>query len=274
MADELTPPEIREETVKLALKIASICEENAIHWFAFYGTLLGAVRHQGFIPWDDEFDIAMLRQDFDRFVEYCRRHEEELLADGYRLIDKDSAADYPYNIPRFCNIHFRMVTPEYPSAGMGVFVDLYPLDSVGDDPDVAEKRIAWKKKLFTICAASASLHKPIETRGGVVQKLLKAALYLYAKDKEPRFFFKRFDRLAQMFPQGGKYVSCVVWEMDFCAYPKAWFEDLIDAPFEDITVKIPRAYDSVLRAYYGDYTRLPPKEERVPTHDYKLYRLI
>lgn len=272
MGVELTPDEIHEEILHVVEKLASICEKNTIAWFAFYGSLLGAVRHHGFIPWDDDFDVAMLRADYDRFVEYCHRHEDELKAEGYLLIDKCSAPDYPFNIPRFCDIRFRMETKEYPDAGMGVFVDVYPLDSIGDDPGRAAKRIVWKKKLYTICAASASLHRPIESKGGSMKRLLKELLYLYAKGKSPYTFFRRFDRLAKELPQEGAYVSCVVWEMDFCAYQKKWFEDLIDAPFETITVKIPREADSVLRACYGDYTALPPAEERHPTHDYKLYR--
>ena len=155
---------------------------------------------------------------------------------------------------------------------MGVFVDIYPLDSVGDDPVGAKKRVVWKKKLYTICAASASLHKPIESRGGAAQKLIKYALYLYSRNKNAHEFFYRFDRLPDRFNKDGRYVACLVWEMDFCAYPKEWFDTLIDVPFESITVKIPQEYDRILRAYYGDYTTLPPEEERRPTHDYKLFR--
>lgn len=272
MGVELTPSEVQEETLHVVETISSICQKSNSSWFTFYGSLIGAVRHRGFIPWDDDFDIAMLRADFDRFVDYCHSHEDALKAEGYRLIDKSNSPDYPFNIPRFCDIRYRMETKEYPDAGMGVFVDIYPLDSVGDDPVGAEKRVVWKKKLYTICAASASLHKPIESRGGAAQKLIKYALYLYSRNKNAHEFFYRFDRLPDRFNKDGRYVACLVWEMDFCAYPKEWFDTLIDVPFESITVKIPQEYDRILRAYYGDYTTLPPEEERRPTHDYKLFR--
>lgn len=74
--EELTLRQMQEGALSILKKLDGICREQGLRYFLFYGTLIGAIRHKGFIPWDDDLDVAMPRPDFDRLVEYCRRHRE------------------------------------------------------------------------------------------------------------------------------------------------------------------------------------------------------
>ena len=247
MGEELSLDQIHYETLKVIEKIYEICDMLNISCVAWYGSMLGAIRHKGFIPWDDDFDIAMLRPDYDKFIDYCKTNSFKL--GEFKLIDKSVSKKYPFNLARFCHTGYRMETKEFPDAGMGLFVDIYPLDPVGNSINLARKKIQWRKKLYSI-GWNSSIKKQIpKTKKGIINKIIKFLIY-----------------------DSSKYVAVVVWEMSFRAMPKIWFEDVIDVPFESITVKVPRQYDKILKQIYGDYMKLPKKSMQHPTHDYRLYK--
>ena len=115
-----------------------VCRKHGIRYWLSSGTLLGAVRHGGFIPWDDDMDVCMLRPEYDKFVAYCNEHEEELYP--FKLMSKYTADDYPFNLQRFCDTRFKMVkTDGLSDAGMGLFIDIYPLDALGNVKNGAKK---------------------------------------------------------------------------------------------------------------------------------------
>lgn len=271
MEKELSLNEIHRETLNIILKIDEICERLRIKYTAWYGSMLGAVRHNGFIPWDDDFDIAMLRPDYEIFIDYCKNNIHDL--GSFRILDKSCSDDYPFNLARFCDMRYRMETPEFPDAGMGLFVDIYPLDPVGNDPEKAQKRIQWRKKLYSIGWNSTIKGKPVDSRKGVLEKIIKRLIYLWAKNKPPMYFYNKYDELAKVYDyETSDNVAVVVWEMSFRAMPKLWFNDLIKIPFETIEVYVPKQYNAILTQVYGDYLKLPPQELQVPTHAYKLYK--
>ena len=95
MNRELSLEEVHKETLNVLKKIDEICEHYDIKYSIMYGTLIGYMRHNGFIPWDDDMDVCMLRPEYDKFVAYCNEHEEELYP--FKLMSKYTADDYPFN---------------------------------------------------------------------------------------------------------------------------------------------------------------------------------
>ncbi len=142
---ELTLAEIHEGTLEVLKRFISVCDQIGVQYFLAYGSLIGAVRHHGFIPWDDDLDVIMLRPDYEKFREYCNKHEGELTP--FRFFDRHNTPDYPYTIGRFCDTRYRMVRNDnVPDAGQGMFIDIYPHDGAGNNNDKRWKSILKKKK--------------------------------------------------------------------------------------------------------------------------------
>lgn len=271
MEHELTLEEVHIETIKHIEYLDQLCEKIGVNYSVCFGTLIGTVRHKGFIPWDDDFDIVMLRPDYDKFVNYCQTHLEEL--GPYRLMNKDTTEGYPYNLSRFCDTRYRMESFSQSDAGMGLFIDIYPLDGIGNDPEKARKRIRWKKRLYTIGWTSSIKQTPPPSKKGFILKGAKYLLYLWAKNKTPRYFFDKFDSLSKVYDyDSSDWVAVVTWDTGFYPMKKAWIKDCVRMPFETISVRAPKEYDKILKEIYGDYMTLPPVEKRHATHSYRLFR--
>ena len=104
--EELTLRQMQEGALNILKKLDGICREQGLRYFLFYGTLIGAIRHKGFIPWDDDLDVAMPRPDFDKLVAYCRRHRQEL--QPMQLMTVDDNPQYVYPIARFSDTRYRV----------------------------------------------------------------------------------------------------------------------------------------------------------------------
>ena len=177
---ELTLPEIHEATLEILDKFIEICETNNIDYFVVYGSLIGVVRHQGFIPWDDDFDVGMLRGEFDRFCEYCHSHEKEMYP--FKLLDRTNTPNYPFNIPRLCDLRYRMETDLIPDVGMGTFIDVYPFDGMGNDPSISKK---LRMKKFFILSGLDYKNKGLFTpsKKNFVFTIVRYGIYLWSKTK-------------------------------------------------------------------------------------------
>ena len=121
--------EIQAVSLEILKKIADICGQHNWKYSLAWGTLIGAVRHNGYIPWDDDVDIQMPRPDYVKLKDFFRNHKEELYP--LRLFDND-VKDYPYELARVCDDRYVIDTKNEKPCGMGVFVDIYVLDGTGD----------------------------------------------------------------------------------------------------------------------------------------------
>lgn len=266
MGKELKLEEIHAVTLDILKKIDALTQKLQLSYYMAYGSLIGVVRHQGFIPWDDDLDIMMRREDYEIFLEYCIEHESELYP--YRIFTNRNNPEYPHMIARFCNVEYPVEVDNEIPCGMGVFVDIYPLDGMGNSAAEWKRMMRVRQQLIAGSYYATRLKFEIpKKKYRIIDKYL---LYLFAKWKGKAYFFARLEQYKTRFAwEKSRYVGCIVWEPEL--FERTYFEETTRLPFCDMQVMVPKEYDKLLRTSYGNYMELPPEEARRPQHNYKAY---
>lgn len=267
--EALSIEQIHEETIIVLTKIIDICEKLNIKYYMAYGSLLGVIRHNGFIPWDDDCDIIMLREDYDKFFAYCSQNEEVLYP--YKLMSRANTVDYPFNVARFCDLRYEMESEHANDAGMGLFIDVYVLDGVKSGKMV-EKKFNIMKKIFLQNVFSCYIDHFIPTDKGIIHNMMLFVLYKFARLFDAKYWLDKLVKFGESYrDDNSEYVTCLAWD-EFYIYERKYFNEIEKHKFENLEVEIPKEYDVLLKKWYGDYMKLPPVEKRVASHNYKLYR--
>ena len=264
--------EIQEVSLEILKKVDELCIKLNLRYSLAWGTLIGAVRHHGFIPWDDDVDIHMPRPDYEKLKCYFKTHEKELAP--LSLFDNDTPG-YPYMCARVSNNDYVIDTDNEKPCGMGIFIDIYLLDGTGDTEEEAWNYASKLCKYPRMIFLSTRKHLVLWTTKGIGMKIAKIFLFVYAKMMGKSYFEKHLMRLIDEDSYNHKdYVGCVSWceRPKYSVINKTEFEDMIDFQFEKYRFKGPRDYDKYLRMWYGDYMQLPPEKERIYHHLYKAYK--
>lgn len=242
--------------------IHQYCADNGIRYVMCYGTLIGAARHKGFIPWDNDMDIMMPRPDFERLIESFK---EGWPSDRYYMLHHSIDDKYHYQCARVCD-SYTEIHPDYireqPSR-MGVWVDIFPMDGV---PDSIIKRTIREVPLSICKILQRCDIYAVPNQKGLAPLLKRTINRIFPNtgNKYP----KKIDMLVKRYPFGEtRFVSD---EAEFGKTYRGFVEDDFNEPvlmsFEDTMLLAPRNWDTCLREYYGDYMKLPPEEART-THD-------
>ena len=266
--NELSLKDIQTETLKIMKLIDSICQKENLKYSLFYGTLLGAIRHNGFIPWDDDLDIIMPRKDYEKLAEYFKNNQEKL--SPFKWFSYETVPSYPYMIARVCNTEFRMESENEKDCGMGTFVDIYPMDVAGNGKQKFFYNKAWffSSMYFT----KSRLHYVVPK--GVLKKFVKGCSFLMSKINTIDSLRNRLIKYSKKFPyEKSDFIASITWLVDGNknVFKKSDFDELILHDFEDTKFYIPKNYDNLLTTRYGNYMQLPPENERKGHHGYKIY---
>ncbi len=268
---EVKIDEIHSITLNLMDRLHDICEENGIRYFISYGTLIGAIRHKGFIPWDDDFDVFMFRNDYDKFIHVV----EEKKDSRYRIVTRANTENYHYGIARYCDTKYRYHTElDVKQYDLGAFIDVYPMDACGETEEETERVHQKIKKLnaqYMVYCNKNSLTSKART---LIRIPYHYFLHIKYGKKFPQLIdVMERDLVTQTFDEHSKKVG-IYWETrDFRYFEREWFAERIMWPFEDREYWIPKEYDKILTLQYGDYMTLPPENERVASHSYTLYEI-
>ena len=261
--------EIQQGSFLVLKKMKEIFEKNNWNYFLTYGTLIGAVRHKGFIPWDDDIDVWVPRADYEKFIDYCINNEQDIYP--FKIIHYKNNERYIYPIARFVDTRYRIEYENAPDYGLGLFVDIYPLDGYNENDILLKKRITRLKKRISLCGLNTMVKSDNK-----LKNIIKIPYYYALRGANVTKLLKKIDLIAQKY-SFDKYdvVDCTCWA-NTLAFAKK--EELgLDTPsyliFNGEKFQVPKNYDAILRRIYGDYMELPPKEEQVAHHYYKAYRI-
>lgn len=270
MYRELSMKEIQEVSLEILKQIAKLCEQLNLNYFLIYGTLIGAIRHHGYIPWDDDVDIMMPRSDHDKLITYLMSHPLPHL----QVFNRETCLEYPYMITRISDDRYVLKMDNEKPYGMGVFIDIYPFDGLGNTEKEAVKYGMKGDRLSSLCYLATRDHYAIENTSSLVRKLIKRPIYLVSKIIGKNIIQKRIEKLSRKYRYDeSEYVGCFVWLSGGIKdiFKKEWFCDYEMCQFEDYNFRVPKEYDKILTHIYGNYMELPPEKDRIGHHYYKAY---
>lgn len=249
----------------------SFCKENDIQYCAAGGTMIGAVRHHGFIPWDDDIDVYMKRPDFDKFISL----RNQLNGTEYEIIDPSNDGYYCAMTKfsyRYSTVwEFRCIPFVF-----GVYVDVFVLDyERGSYEKVVSKRMNYAKKvnLFYICSNNHSFQ---EIGNSISQGAIRNSIWFIFQKlvlNKCRYVLKKQINTHSNIHKGEWLVAYTGTSGEKDIFHSEWFEKTISFPFEDTFIGVPCGYDQFLTAMFGDYMSFPPIEERQSHHALFYYNL-
>lgn len=271
---KLNLDEVKQIGLNILVYIDKICREENLRYSIFYGTLLGAVRHKGFIPWDDDIDIVMPRSDYQKLLKILEEKND------YLLLSFETRSGYRYPFAKLIDPGTSLKSSQYfnyEDPDLGVFVDIFPLDGVPSDEN-QRKQFAYdieeirKNMMDTLGSAYARTYSPIKAALKRIllyphhRKLLKVGDYDYWKNLYMRetikFEFSKCEYCG--------YMEFVHLERGL--FPVEWFDSYKDIEFEGYKFKAISETETFLTKCYGDYMKLPPENEQVTHHPYEAFQ--
>ena len=250
--------ELRDIQMGILDDVHRFCEEQGLRYSLSSGTLIGAIRHKGYIPWDDDIDIYMIRNDYERFL---KTYQDQ--TGRYRVLDPKKEEHYYYTFAKVVDQRTKMIEKETEGYEIGVYIDVFPVDYVTEDMKKRERIFRWKKLLYKIRRCKISNSNPLHSRLAywcyrslpVSVGMLNRVIDWLIVNRKPT------NTLCHMTEAGSTITGC---------FPAAAMKKMMDAKFEDRTYKIMIGYDDYLWRNYGDYMQLPPEDKRT-THHFEAY---
>ena len=258
--------QIRNIEKELLSYLSDYCEKENLKIFLSNGTLLGAVKYQGFIPWDDDVDVCLPRADYEKLIELFKDNEL------YTLYESRRNKSFRYS---FAKLSMNgTILDEFQTdngVNLGVNIDIFPMDYAGSNFTYAKYRAIKARVLTLMLQTSKLVSKDGGGRSSAMNNLIYIASRLFSPEKWIRFIQKNATSFSKS--KNSKYCACLTWP----AYKQkevvksSIFKDAIKVQFEGREYNAPVGYDEYLRSLYGDYEKDPPKEKQVTHHSFKAY---
>lgn len=247
--------------IELYMVLKTICEKHHLKLFTDGGTTIGAVRHKGFIPWDDDIDVCLLRKDYERLKSLAYEFSYPFF-----LQSPDTDSEYGFSFMRLCNSNTSYdVKPfTYAKFNKGLFIDIFPIDKV-----TQEDYLIRRKKISALIAKnSARMRKDFPFKS---ERDLKLIEQNYDSNLSTSDVWHEIENIATQDENiDTPFVSLLVstqYKAEKKIWPKRVFEgDGIEKDFYPIKVIVPSGYDEQLKIYFGNYMEFPPVEERGTWH--------
>lgn len=264
---QLTLQDIRNRLLGILVELNDFCNEEGLRYYLCAGTLLGAIRHKGFIPWDDDIDIAMSRPDYDKLLSISQRNDT--FHGHYKIISfENRTTHYPFMKVLDTDTYTRQsFTNE--SNENSLWVDIFPFDGVPKNTSVRKK--LYRRELLVRKILNLNFAKVGDGKTSS-RKLLKPLLIPFAKAYGIERANNKIDKLCRTYDyDSAKYVGDIVWgDYNKEIMKKDDFEKFVYVEFENHKFKTMSCWDEYLTGLYGDYMKLPPVSER-ENHEIKAW---
>lgn len=262
---ELTLNQIKKIELNILIEFDKICKKNNLKYSLAGGTLLGAIRHKGFIPWDDDIDVFMMREDYNKFIALYNNDS------NYKLITYKNTKNYNYFFAKLVDSSTKIIEEHNKIINdMGVYIDIFPIDFFEDSKEESEKilnKLSFKKYLGV---ASNWRHFYINKNRSIFRQIPRLFFYFLS-----RFFNsnKTYSKMETKMKNSAKKFSgclCGVYGKNEIM-PTEIFESVSEIEFEGHMFFAITSYDYYLKQFYNEYLKLPPKEKQITHHTFKAY---
>ena len=261
--------EIQQMELGIMEYIHEVCQKIGVKYFLAYGSLIGAVRHKGFIPWDDDMDICMLREDYEKLQDYLISNPDE----RYEVMSYKNNLNYVYPFMKVQDNQTYLLEEDVRiDSNMGIYVDIFPVDGYEDDSVFKDKMTRLIKKRQLSCYTFKGITNTKSLLNSLIRYISVIIFYFTNTNK----YIRGIDELAQS--RKVDYYELVDYliykDMNKPVWKREWLKQTITGVFEGKEFMIPKNYHEILTSDYGDYTQLPPVELRFSHHDFQLWKII
>ena len=266
---KVTFDELREIEADLLYSFDDICRNQGFRYSLGGGSLLGAIRHHGFIPWDDDVDVMMPRKDYQSFLKYCKESSVP-----FRVIDNGSDVDY---LNLFAKIEAINTFTDNHSNNKryGINIDVFPLDGLGDSYKEAKKnfnKTSFQRELLNACKWKSFSRSKTHS---LYLEPIRLFFFLISRFTNPQKLINRIEKQMQKDDfDDSTWAGCICGSYRVKEIvPRIELSEYDDVQFENHMLRALRNYKRYLTQHYGDYMKLPPKEKQITHHTFDAYLL-
>lgn len=248
------PEQTKQCLLKLLDKFVAVCEANGLRYYLAGGSVLGAVRHKGFIPWDDDIDVYLMREDYDKL----QILPSDVWGEEFRLAFYTNTPNYTYDFIKIELTNTSVIERYHPNYHGGVFLDVFPLDFVPND---SHHRVEQLQKVTPLYKkyVKAYIKNDCECQS-IWELLLLKWLRFRNRDKHVLY---QWEKLVSLDKNGLTHIVDYHSPWMDRPMPYEWIGDGIDIEFEGKQYRVPSNYDAYLTHVYGNYMQLPPENKRI-----------
>ena len=262
----ITAVELKEIQLEILKTIHDFCLQNDIRYSLAAGTLLGAIRHKGYIPWDDDIDIMMPRPDYERFCRIFPNYSKHYKIQNYHTDDT-----YWYNFGKVIDTRTMLTEP---GARTGVYVDVFIIDGLPDNEIVIQE--TESKVSYLIHHDLRYATREYKTKSMLTKKLIHYFKYLYRKTivQKREITVNMIDSILKQNPfETSAKAGLLFYEHFECVLPISTYYYYQDIEFEKITLRCICDYHTYLKSDYGNYMELPPVQKRISHHHINAFKI-
>ena len=258
---EISVKELKIIQTEILQFVHDFCVDNNIYYSLTYGTLIGAIRHKGFIPWDDDIDVCMPRPDYDKFLQLFSKEKSQ-----YRVVSFENDANVPFPYAKVIDTNTLLIEFSNSKNEIGINIDIFPIDGIPVNSGILALQIFYRKLLdFKVVKISAK------------RKFFKNFVLLLGKIVlivlSSKTIIKKMVKNAQSFPyEEADFITGISYgSNEDTPVPKSLFQDRELVDFEGRRFFVMSGYDAYLQSIYGDYMQFPPPDQCVSTHQFQAF---